>query len=130
MHGKGCTALHVPALTYLPVLLLVWRHLCFPQALALPPAVAAEVDMATLVLRAQPFRDADALLPICYRCQATNALLNTQVSHVDPVLDSVVHALSTQDGWLCFVIAIRYASSSSCCCLYHLTYAQGEGSTQ
>ncbi|WIA11467.1 hypothetical protein OEZ85_011583 [Tetradesmus obliquus] len=48
------------------------------QALALPPAVAAEVDMASLMLRAQPFTDADALLPICYRCQATNALLNTQ----------------------------------------------------
>lgn len=36
--------------------------------------------MASLMLRAQPFTDADALLPICYRCQATNALLNTQVS--------------------------------------------------
>jgi intraflagellar transport protein 122 len=50
------------------------------QALALPPAVAAEVDMASLMLRAQPFTDAGALLPICYRCQATNALLNMQVS--------------------------------------------------
>ncbi|KAF6264914.1 hypothetical protein COO60DRAFT_1621541 [Scenedesmus sp. NREL 46B-D3] len=48
------------------------------QALALQPAVAAEVDLASLMLCAQPFTDADALLPICYRCQATNALLNTQ----------------------------------------------------
>lgn len=52
---------------------------CALQALALPSAVAAEVEMASLMLRAQPFTDADALLPICYRCQATNALLNTQV---------------------------------------------------
>eukprot|EP00879_Flechtneria_rotunda_P020074 GHRR01021110.1.p1 GENE.GHRR01021110.1~~GHRR01021110.1.p1 ORF type:complete len:1138 (+),score=467.94 GHRR01021110.1:213-3626(+) len=48
------------------------------QALALPLAVAAEVELSSLVMRAKPFTDADALLPICYRCQATNALLNTQ----------------------------------------------------
>ena len=51
---------------------------CF-QALALPAAVAADVEMASLMLRAQPFTDAEVLLPICYRCQATNATLNTQV---------------------------------------------------
>jgi hypothetical protein len=74
-------------------------HMASPlQALALPPAVAAEVDMASLMLRAQPFTDADALLPICYRCQATNALLNTQVSCVGVgatciYLRDAVHAL-------------------------------------
>jgi hypothetical protein len=73
-------------LTNCPVLLLLRCDdlpACLLQALALPPAVAAEVDMATLVLCAQPFTDADALLPICYRCQATNALLNTQVGQVE-----------------------------------------------
>lgn len=53
------------------------------QALVLPPNVAAEVEMASLLLRAQPYTDADVLLPICYRCQATNALLNTQVGAGD-----------------------------------------------
>ncbi|KAF8070897.1 5-methyltetrahydropteroyltriglutamate--homocysteine methyltransferase [Scenedesmus sp. PABB004] len=48
------------------------------QGLALPPALAAEVELASLMLRAEPFRDAEELQPICYRCQATNALLNTQ----------------------------------------------------
>lgn len=53
--------------------------LCCFQALALPAAVAADVEMASLMLRAQPFTDAEVLLPVCYRCQATNATLNTQV---------------------------------------------------
>lgn len=50
------------------------------QGLVLPPAVAADVELASLMLRACPFTDDDELLPICYRCQATNTLLNTQVS--------------------------------------------------
>lgn len=54
----------------------------------LPPAVAAEVELSSLMLRACPFTDDDDLLPICYRCQATNALLNTQVgcSHLAPLV--------------------------------------------
>jgi intraflagellar transport protein 122 len=49
------------------------------QGLVLPPAVASDVELASLMLRACPFTDLDELLPICYRCQATNTLLNTQV---------------------------------------------------
>jgi intraflagellar transport protein 122 len=49
------------------------------QGLVLLPAVAADVELASLMLRACPFTDDDELLPICYRCQATNTLLNTQV---------------------------------------------------
>jgi hypothetical protein len=45
----------------------------------LPPAVASDVELASLMLRSCPFIDQDELLPICYRCQATNTLLNTQV---------------------------------------------------
>lgn len=52
------------------------------QGLVLPPAVTADVELASLMLRPCPFTDDDELLPICYRCQATNTLLNTQVRQV------------------------------------------------
>lgn len=60
------------------------------QGLVLPPAVTADVELASLMLRACPFTDDDELLPICYRCQATNTLLNTQVRQVG----------SCTGGWL------------------------------
>jgi intraflagellar transport protein 122 len=52
---------------------------CCLQGLVLPSSVAADVELASLLLRACPFTDADELMPICYRCQATNTLLNKQV---------------------------------------------------
>lgn len=79
----------------------VWARLCVLQALVLPPAVAAEVELASLMLRACPFMDADDLLPVCYRCQATNALPTTQVrgtnkEHHQRCCHSVMHAGARQ----------------------------------
>ncbi len=48
------------------------------QSLVLPPAMSAEVELAALQMRGQPVTDAEELLPVCYRCAATNVLLNTQ----------------------------------------------------
>lgn len=48
------------------------------NSLTIPAAWQAEVEMQSLVLRSKPFTDNEDLLPVCYRCNATNPLLNTQ----------------------------------------------------
>ncbi|KAK9811224.1 hypothetical protein WJX72_000251 [[Myrmecia] bisecta] len=48
------------------------------QTLRLPPAWQEPVDLASLLVRSQPFADAEDLQPICYRCGATNPLMNPQ----------------------------------------------------
>lgn len=48
------------------------------QALVLPPAWQEEVDLASISVRSKPFADKEELLPVCYRCSATNPLLNPQ----------------------------------------------------
>jgi intraflagellar transport protein 122 len=44
--------------------------------LQLPAAKAAEVELDLLVVQAKHVRDNPDLLPVCYRCSATNPLLN------------------------------------------------------
>lgn len=68
----NCKLMLTPLCLFCGVFLLL-------QGLVLPAAVAADVELASLMLRACPFTDDEELLPICYRCQATNTLLNTQV---------------------------------------------------
>jgi hypothetical protein len=48
------------------------------QALALPPEAQAEVDLASVVVRARPFADAEELAPACPRCGAASPLVNVQ----------------------------------------------------
>jgi hypothetical protein len=50
------------------------------SGMVLAPAVQEEVELSSLLIRCMPMVDAEELLPLCYRCQATNPLLNTQVS--------------------------------------------------
>ena len=46
-----------------------------PQALALPPDAAADVELQAVLLRARPFADDPACAPACFRCGAANPLL-------------------------------------------------------
>lgn len=48
------------------------------QSMVLPPVWQAEVELQSVLVRAQPFADEEELLPVCYRCGTTNPLLNTQ----------------------------------------------------
>ncbi len=47
----------------------------------LPDAWRDEVDVDALTIGAAPLRDKSDLLPVCYRCGASNALLNPASSH-------------------------------------------------
>ena len=47
----------------------------------LPDAWRDEVDVDALTIGAAPLRDKSDLLPVCYRCGASNALLNPANSH-------------------------------------------------
>ena len=47
----------------------------------LPDAWRDEVDVDALTIHAAPLRDKSDLLPVCYRCGASNALLNPATSH-------------------------------------------------
>jgi intraflagellar transport protein 122 len=47
--------------------------------MVLSPALADTVDLQSVLIRAQPFTDKEELLPLCYRCQTTNPMVNTQV---------------------------------------------------
>lgn len=45
-------------------------------AYRVPPAWQEQIDLFALTVRARPFRDAEELLPTCYRCQTVNPPLN------------------------------------------------------
>ncbi|XRB06728.1 intraflagellar transport protein 122 [Pycnococcus provasolii] len=44
------------------------------QTMRVSPALESKLDLASLAVRATPFQDDEMLLPVCYRCGATNAL--------------------------------------------------------
>jgi len=46
------------------------------QGLRIPSAWQAQVDLACVVTRSKPYVDAEDLLPLCYRCTATNPLVS------------------------------------------------------
>ena len=46
------------------------------QNLKTPTQFQESVDLAALNIRAQPYQDAEDLLPLCYRCSMTNPLYN------------------------------------------------------
>ena len=46
------------------------------QGLKIPASWQAQVDLACIVSRSKPLTDADDLLPMCYRCSATNPLVS------------------------------------------------------
>ncbi|GBF97536.1 hypothetical protein Rsub_10459 [Raphidocelis subcapitata] len=48
------------------------------QALALPPEARADAELQSVMVRARPFADAEELLPVCFRCGATNAVVPQQ----------------------------------------------------
>jgi intraflagellar transport protein 122 len=57
-----------------------------------------DIDLAIILVRAQPFSDREDLLPVCWRCGTTNAMLNPQVRaprdpspHAHILLTPVVH---------------------------------------
>lgn len=46
------------------------------QNLKIPVQFQESVDSAVLSIRAQPYQDAEDLLPLCYRCSMSNPLYN------------------------------------------------------
>eukprot|EP00873_Tetraselmis_striata_P015075 jgi/Tetstr1/435339/TSEL_024257.t1 len=48
------------------------------QGLKVSPEWQNDIDLAIILVRAQPFSDRDDLLPVCWRCGTTNAMLNPQ----------------------------------------------------
>lgn len=46
------------------------------QNLKIPAQFQESVDLAVLSIRAQPYQDAEDLLPLCYRCSMSNPLYN------------------------------------------------------
>jgi len=47
------------------------------QAFSIPPRYQELIDLGSITIRSKPFHDADDLQPMCYRCQTTNPLLNS-----------------------------------------------------
>lgn len=52
------------------------------DSMRIPAVWQNDVDLQTVLMRAKPFVDMDDLLPMCYRCSATNPLVNTQVRNI------------------------------------------------
>ena len=46
------------------------------QGLRMPVAWQTQVDLASLITRSKPYADAEDLLPLCFRCTATNPLVS------------------------------------------------------
>uniref|UniRef100_A0A061R9P9 Intraflagellar transport protein 122 n=1 Tax=Tetraselmis sp. GSL018 TaxID=582737 RepID=A0A061R9P9_9CHLO len=48
------------------------------QGLRVSPEWQSDIDLSIVLVRAKPFSDKDEMLPVCWRCGTTNALLNPQ----------------------------------------------------
>ena len=59
-------------------------------------AVQSDVDVATLKAKGLPLTDAEELLPVCFRCGATNNLAGYQVK---PRSEASAHTLAIAYAW-------------------------------